>query len=560
MKSGAAMSVGGSRKERIRAMPELVVRSRQGNEFTIPLTERAIKVGRAESCDIVLRNDGEVSREHAELWVGDGQRVMVADLNSKNGTRVDSGEVFRNATRIASKRVFIGEHQIEIRGELPDSNTTVSFTPDVMETVGGTHFFPSSQRLDLNQKRLGLLIGLAERLGGTFDRKQLLEQALDACCEALNFERGLIVLKTLRGEPEMPVTRNMGRDEHGAFKVSRSLINRALVDGERAIVNNPATDLVGNITDSLVRFPICSALCVPILHREEILGVIYGDRITDAGAYKPRDVDFLAAIAQQVGVGLTNLRLAQEQVKTRAFERELDQARTIQRMLLPPAPLVIGGMTIEGFNEPSSAVGGDYFDFFELGDGKVCAIIADVTGHGLAAALIMANLQAAVRVSMGHDTKLPELATRINQLICRNTGAEVFITAIVAVIDSQTGTVDLINAGHPGPLLLGNTVRAWPDDDNSLPLGISPDEKYAVQQIQMGNGTEGLMLYTDGMSEAGAPQSPLLGVEPVVDALAALSDRSTGSVIRLARHMVRKHLNGVPPGDDMTFLAVQFTN
>lgn len=540
-------------------MPQIIVRNRNGGLQTATLARDPIKVGRAEHCQVVLRNDGEVSREHIEIWLGDGGRVMVADLNSKNGTRVDNSEPFRNATRVAQRRVYVGEHEIEIRSDQDDSTQTVVFSLDENQTtMGGTHYFPSSQRLDLNQKRLELLISLGERLGGTFERRQLLEQAIDTCVEALSFERALIALKTARGEPEHPVTRNMQRDENGAFKVSRSLINRALIDGERAIVNNVATDLAGNITESLVRFPICSALCVPIMHKDEILGVVYGDRVTVGATYKPRDVDFFAAIAQQVGVGLVNLRMAQEQLRTQRILAELEHARTIQRLLLPPAPLRSGNVTIEGYNEPSSAVGGDYFDYFEMDDGRVCAIIADVTGHGLPAALLMANLQAAVRVGMTHQTRITELMRRVNRHVCTSTASEVFITAILAVIDVNTGLIEMINAGHPTPLIVGKTVRPLTDEQNSLPLGIDPEDSYHVIHIEPDSHLNGLLLYTDGMSEAAAPNNALLGFEPVAESLASLSDRSAGNLIRSARTVVKRHLDGLAAVDDMTFLAIQF--
>ena len=261
--------------------------------------------------------------------------------------------------------------------------------------MSDTQFFPSTRGFDLNQQRLSLLIQLTERICGVFERKQLLEEALDACCDALGFERGLVVLKTQRGDTELPVARNVQRDETGAFKVSRTLINRALIQGERAIVNNPATDLDGNLSESLVRFPICSALCVPILNRGDVLGAIYGDRITQGSTYSAEDVDFLAAIAQQVGVGITNLKLFKDHAQSQAVYAELQRARVIQQELLPASPLSSGCMKIQGTNEPSSAVSGDYFDYFSLGDDKIGIIIADVTGHGLPAALVMANLQSA---------------------------------------------------------------------------------------------------------------------------------------------------------------------
>lgn len=539
-------------------MAEIEVQSRDGTRTTVQLHNAPIKVGRSESCDIVLRNDGEVSRVHAQLWLNESERVMVADLSSKNGVRVDNGEVFFNATRSARHRIHIGEHVLEILGTRADTPTRIQFAPDDPQDMAGTRFLPSSRGLDLNQMRLGLLMGLGERLSGTFERKQLLVQALDACCEALGFERGLIVLKTQRGETELPVARNMPRDENGAYKVSRTLINRALVDGERAIVNNAATDLAGNITESMVRFPICSALCVPIRHRDEILGVIYGDRVTRSSTYDAPDVDFFAAIAQQVGVGIANLRLLQEQVQAQHVLAELEHARTIQRVLLPSAPLKLGRLSMEGFNQPSSAVSGDYFDYFQLDAHRAGAIIADVTGHGLPSALLMANLQAAVRVAMTPESKLADLASRVNRLICRNTAADVFITAILATVDYKRGIVEMVNAGHPPPLLLGAETRESTASANSLPLGVEPEDTYKVQRIELGEAVDTVFFFTDGLNEAGATTTDLLGLAPVIKAMSELPRRDTAGVIRTARGVVKTHLGGADHNDDMTFLALHF--
>ena len=542
-------------------MPSLVVYNPDGTRrATIQMTKRPIKIGRADTCDIVLRDDAEVSREHAEITVDEQGRVVVTDKGSKNGTRVDEGVTFRDTRRVASHSLRIGEHLIQVLGAPPPApadEPVVTFTPDEHTSASDTQFFPSSRGLDLSQQRLALLIQLSERIGGVFDRKQLLEQALDACCEALGFERGLIALKTQRGDTELPVTHNVERDETGAYKVSRTLINRALVEGERAIVNNPATDLVGSLSDSLVRFPICSALCVPILYRAEILGVLYGDRITQASTYQPGDVDFLAAIAQQVGNGLANLRLFQEHVRSQRVYAELEQAREIQRRLLPAAPLQIGQITIEGYNQASSAVSGDYFDYFDLEDGRVGFIIADVTGHGLPAALMMANLQSAIRVALSADLGLPELATRVNQLICRNTASHVFITAILGTTDSRSGLVEYVGAGHPCPLLLGGETVDTPENRNSLPLGVNPDEPYEVIRIEPDGRTEAILFYTDGLVEATGCDGLILGLKPIADALAELSDHHPATVIRTAREVVRSHLGSLANMDDMTLLAVR---
>ncbi|RMF84878.1 MAG: GAF domain-containing protein, partial [Planctomycetota bacterium] len=505
-------------------MPQLEIRSPTGERSTIELTERPIRFGRADECDVVLRHDAEVSRVHAEVRLDPDGRILVIDKGSKNGTRVDEGEVFRGASSFASRTIRIGEHEIAIIGAAAPAAVEAGaagalFSAEPVGGMGDTQFFPSTRGFDLNQQRLSLLIRLTERIGGVFERKQLLEEALDACCDALGFERGLVVLKTQRGDTELPVSRNMQRDETGAFKVSRTIINRALLHGERAVVNNPATDLEGNLSESLMRFPICSALCVPIMNRNEILGVMYGDRITQGSIYTPADVDFLAAIAQQVGVGLTNLQLFREHMRSQAMYAELERARVIQRNLLPAAPLLLGRAAMHGFNEPSSEVSGDYFDYFALDQDRIGFIIADVTGHGLPAALIMANVQAAVRVALSGDADLVRLAERVNRLLCSNTSTSVFITGILGILDARSGDVQFVCAGHPGPLLIGDGDVQEHDGLGSLPLGIDPEERFGVQSLSIAGSHPTMMFYTDGLIEAEDGGGRLLGVQAVAEAL-----------------------------------------
>jgi sigma-B regulation protein RsbU (phosphoserine phosphatase) len=538
-------------------MPTIIIQRPSGEETTVELSESPIRFGRAEDCDYVLRQDAEISRFHAEIWLDEKGRIVVADKGSKNGTRVDERDAFRDDTRIAQNTVKIGEHVIRI---LPQPGAApVAFAADDATQMRDTQFFPSSRGLDLNQQRLQLLIELTERIGGVFDRKQLLEQALDACCSALGFERGLIVLRTERGDTELPISRNMPRDETGAFKVSRTLINRALVQGERAVVNNPATDFEGNLTESLIRFPICSALCVPILNRDEILGCVYGDRITQGATYTPADVDFLAAIAKHVGVGLANLRLFRTHAQTQAVQAELQRARKIQKNLLPAQRFESAGIMFQGYNEPSSEVSGDYFDYFPIDDDRAGFIIADVTGHGLPAALVMANLQSAVRVALTGVSDLRELAKRVNKVICRNTSSSVFVTAILGTVNARTGVAEYVNAGHPAPISVGQSgARLCEDDNSSLPLGIDPDETFRLSRLEPTPGHNAFVFYTDGFNEAMNHAGDLLGIAPIIERIAQLETTTTDNLIRCVREVVRDYLDGQPAGDDMTLLAITF--
>ena len=541
-------------------MPELVLVLPGGLARRVTLSQNPVTIGRSDACDLRLPSD-EVSRVHAEVWLDESGRVLVADKRSKNGTRVDAGEPFRNAVRTAQRVIRIGEYEISVVGAAADTDDTpIRFQPDVPDRAGETNYFPSSRPLDfaLSHRRLELLMGLTERIGGAFERKQLLEQALAACCEALEFERGMIVLKTPRGEPELPITRNVQRDETGAYTVSRTLINKALVHGECAVVNDLAVDLAGNITESLVRFPIRSALCVPILHRSEILGVIYGDRVTQAAKYREQDVAFLAAIAQQVGVGIANLRLVQEHLRAQKIYLELEQARAIQRRLFPPGALERGPHILAGHNEPCDAVGGDYFDYFDLGTGHVGLIIADVVGHGLPAALIMANLKGAVRIALSADAPLADVATRLNRLVSSHNDASVYVTAIIGRLDLATGILEFVNAGHPGPVLLYDSRCGRISDGLAFALGMFPDTRFEVQRIDPSDGLEAVLFYTDGLVEASNTAGQMLDLDPVLQRLQTLPERTSATVLRSTLALVNRHLSGVKNADDLTLMVLQY--
>lgn len=544
-------------------MASLVTRLDDGREVTIPLGNRPVRIGRAATCEIVLRNDAEVSRVHAEVWLDEHGTVLVQDT-SKNGTRVDEGEVFLNSRRPAQRSIRISDYEIRIlnavAGPSPDGGDGTRFLAEAPGPEARTQYFPTADRYDLNEQRLRLLMELVERLGGAFERKTLLEQALSAVCEALHFDRGLIVLRTQRGDSAEPVARNVQKDATGTYMVSRKIINPALLDGKLVKVDDVSKDMAGNMSESLVRFPIHSAICAPILHRGEILGAIYGDRISQAQAYQDQDVAFLAAIAQQVGLGLANLRLFQEYVKSQKVYAQLDDARLIQQQFLPRRPLTLGGVTLEGFNQPSSIVGGDLFDYFALDGERAGIVVADVTGHGLPAALLMANLQSAFRVGLAADANLLVLAASLNRLVCANTAPGVFITAILGVLDARRGVIEYINAGHPNPLAISAERAMSPAPDaeiNSLPLGIHPQETFTLQRMELG-GLKAALFYTDGLSEAANPAGQLLGCDPVGALLCRLPEHDTAAILAAARAAVLQHLANVPPTDDMTLLAANF--
>lgn len=522
----------------------------------IILTDAPTLFGRAAECDETVA-DTEVSRQHFEAWLDEEGRVVVRDLGSKNGTIVDGAELPRHVAKQVQRSILLGGHELQLAvpaaGFRSDDESTTNFGPEREDAAADVTAFPSSYGLNLSQARLEQLMELLQTItGGAIERRQLLEQAMDVCMNEFGFERGLIALKTERGETESPVLRNVRPDQ-----VSRTFVNRALFDGERTVVNDAANELA-DITQSVVAQEICSALCVPIQYRDEILGVIYGDRrTTHTRRYHRADVDFLAAVAQQVGVGVANLRMVEQHVRLKELERERRRARTLQLDLLPKRAFERGVLRIVGYNEASEDVSGDYYDYFPLDERRCAFVVADVSGHGLDAALLAANLQAAVHLILPDDRPLPELVAKINRLICKNTSTGRFITGIIGAIDTETGEVAYVCCGHPQPLHVGEDGVRQLTGEHSFMLGFEPEDTYELNKVTSHEAPGVFLLFTDGLFEAQSEAGHELGLEAIFDTLKQHPATDGSEVIGHVREVVSKHLGRNKNGDDLTLLTLE---
>jgi serine phosphatase RsbU (regulator of sigma subunit) len=326
--------------------------------------------------------------------------------------------------------------------------------------------------------------------------------------------------------------------------------------GERCIINDPAIDMV-DPTMSMAEYHIRSAMCVPILYRDEILGVIYGDRVRTSTTYQQDDVDFLAGLARQLSVGLVNARLLAEHEEKLHLENEIALARRIQTDLYPHEPLDTETVYVTGTNRPGRQVSGDYFDVVPLDDGRIAVVMADVVGKGVAAALLTANLQAAVRVTLPLGLTLPEMVERWNRLIHANTDVTKFITALIGILDPARNRFEYVAAGHFPPFLIepGGAVRELPVE-RGLPLGIDPTEIYVAKTAEIPPRAM-LFLYTDGVTEALCTDDTLYGSDRFVAVLQRHAGAEPAALVAAVEQSVADFVGDAPQSDDITLMVIQ---
>lgn len=534
------------------AVAELFIRLSDGRSLRRSLSGSSQTIGRDATCDIPI-DDPSTSRRHARFYLT-AEGFMVEDLGSKNGTLVNDSPCSNQLLKDGDE-ILVGSVAVLFSESGVHTSTSVVIEDDA-PTEHATKYASSKKRLLLSQRRLEMIYELSERLTTLQSLDRLVEDALAICFETLHFERGAVGIWRMNQRTlDWPVVRNL-RGAGGELTISRTLLNRALEHGERATftASGPSVDP----TVSIVQHGIRSAMCVPLTHKDQILGVIYGDRLSTSQPYTQEDVDFLAGIAQLTCIGLVNARLLEEQRQMVRIKHDLDLARSIQNGLLPKDLPNREVIHVAALNEPGQRVSGDYYDVIERPDGRLWCVIADVSGEGIAAALLMANLQAAVRVTIDEFDDPGQLLARWNRLICRNTEPSKFITCLCALLDPASRELRFASAGHFPPMLLySDGVDELPVGEAAFPLGMTPDAEFRTQVGTPRTTPVLAFTYTDGVIEAMNAEAKPFGRDRLLEVLREHREVNPSGLIKQVRKAVTQFVGGAEPSDDITMLAAR---
>lgn len=539
-------------------MLQLQIQYPDGRRDALELKGDEWLIGRDESCEVPL-DDAATSRRHARLYRDPQGRIWIQDLQSKNGTFLNERGV-SSAEITPRDRLAVGG--CVMRVIIPEKPSIVLRDTAGSMTHATTNAWGRDQRVALAQRRLESLYELNERLTGRFDRDDLLSELLDICIDHLRFERAGVAVWS--GEPAAPpqwvLIRNLRDGAEAEIHLSRSIVDRALHHGERILI----TDTSGKDFDptaSMIASNIRSAMCVPMEYHDRVRGVIYGDRVSSAGGYTREDIDYFAALGRLGAMGLANVQLVEEMQQRQRAEMQLQLAREIQAQLFPAEPLAEQGLRIAALNDPGQKVSGDYYDYFVRPDGLIAVIIADVAGKGAPAAMLMANLQAAVHVTLAHEADLIKVVGVLNRLICRNVRDSKFITGIFGLLDPAKRVFTYVNAGHLGPYLIhesrGDDRVEKIQPDATLPLGIEENEPYTLQRIEFGTGPTTLLLYTDGVPDAENPQGQQFGEARFAECIAAGAGEQPEELVTRLRRSIKQFARNHPQTDDITLAAVR---
>lgn len=299
---------------------------------------------------------------------------------------------------------------------------------------------------------------------------------------------------------------------------------------------------------------------VAIRSSDEIVGLVALGARPGGLRYAPDDLDFAEALVAQAAVALENAWHFRETLEKRKIEKELELAADIQRRLLPAALPKVAGIEAFAKSRPARHVGGDYYDVVPIdGAGETTPhlyCVADVSGKGIAASLLMSNFQASLRALTSPERSLPETARRMNELIHASTAVNKFVTAIFVAIDPVSGRVRYVNAGHNDGFVLRADGSVERLKACGLAVGLMPGRTYTEGETTLHDG-DLVALYSDGVTEANDPDENEWGDDHFIECLRAHENESVEEMVGHLYEEIDRYAGTAPQYDDITLMIIR---
>jgi serine phosphatase RsbU (regulator of sigma subunit)/pSer/pThr/pTyr-binding forkhead associated (FHA) protein len=517
-------------------------------QLTLPVEN--ITLGRASDCTIPIK-DRFLSRRHAEI-LNERGTWYVRDCGSVNGTTLNGVKLIETSLLHPGDRIGLGDSEVVFHS---DETTSQFIAVDTDSHATNLAISVDGDEKERSNEKTQILSTLALEFLADRPMAELFDFILDRVVFLLRPTRAAIALL---GDDRVSFAnvklRRLDATESNDLAISRTLL-REVVDGRKVVsyFDTEQNDKFAR-AQSIIAQRIRSAVCAPLLVADAVLGVLYIDYTSARGVVAEDDVRLLAQIARFAAVTLERTRLREEAFAKAKIDEELRTAYTIQRRLLPDALPEIAGYRFAGANRPCKTVSGDYYDVVVRPDGRIYFVIADVSGKGITAALVMSSVATAFAIFTRHDPTPADLLRDINETLAPKTSPSKFVTMVAGVLDPATGIVSFANAGHVSPLLVSkNGVEAMHSTD--IVVGILPNAQYRNQSLTLAAG-DSLVLFTDGVTEAENIAEEQLGLDPVCEMLRTMHGSDAGAILDTIDTHVHEFIGEVPAGDDVTMLAM----
>lgn len=566
----------------------LIIRSPGLPSRTVWLNQPKQTIGRSSRADINI-TDSFASRIHAVLEQR-GDDFWLTDLGSQNGTYFNEARVTRELEMHPGDRIRIGETELLFCKESADggasARTSVIFSNEVGSnpelTLGpepgmrmsrvlaqSTQLISEKQLqkqvakefLDNAQKRD--LLGLVTKVGlmlSDWSLDQLQENILDIVFENIQAERGFLLL-TSANSTELTCNVARFRVPPADGSVPEVSISRHISDlvmqQQSVLTSNAQQDSRFAGAQSIVLSGMRSCMAVPLALREQVLGMIYVDNPYEQ-RFSENDLTVVTTIASVAAIKVEQARFLAEHLEKQRLEQELEVAASIQKRILPQEPPTIDNLEIIGVNIPCHTVGGDYYDFVLGNHDQLGFCIADVSGKGIPAALLVSTLQATFRATIEHQD-LVEAITRINKVIVRSTPSYNYITFFYGWLHKKSRLFTTINAGHNSPIVIRNNGKVTRLEKGGFCLGMFERAQYEFEETYLEDG-DIVCLYTDGVTEAANLKEEEFGEERLINLLQENRALSLDELSKRLYRAIEDFVGEAPQHDDLTYVLFRLSS
>ena len=521
---------------------------------TVPVDKHLFLIGRRTAADLQLVN-ADVSREHAEI-ARDGANFMLRDRGSRYGTFVNGEQV--------TERML--EHGDRIRLGRTDAIELVFMTDASSAThVSGLREIGS----DADLRQMAAILNGLRALGSGRVLEEVLTLVLDSALEVTKAERGFVMLARPDGELEFKTARGRGRITlpGTSFTTSAKIPREVFQTGESRIVGDLMEGNLAGQHDGTIAIGIRHVLCVPLsVHpmaagpdqgiAARVIGVLYLDGRERTTILSQQTRSSLEAFATQAALAIESARLYAEAAEKARIERDLLVAAQIQQALLPTGSFETPFVDLAASSLPCRTVGGDFFDYLELGTRGFGFGLGDVAGKGAPAALLAAAVQSNFIAQAPVSADPADTLTRVNNALLRRAIEARFATMFHGVVDPD-GHLSYSNGGQEPPLVLqANGGMSWLEAGGPV-LGLLPGATYEFDSMLLKPG-DLVVICSDGVTEARNAAGEEFGRERLIETMAGCHGGKPEEVLERLFEAVRVFSQGTPQGDDITGLVLRY--
>lgn len=415
-------------------------------------------------------------------------------------------------------------------------------------------------RLKAAIEELAILNDISTAINSTMSLEQIIELIVQKCIKHLKVEQGTVTLLEA-DEQDTPFRTIMRKADKSRdflpYHLDTQLTGWMLLNRKPLMINDMKNDDHFKAVHTEEN-PIQLLLSVPLLLKGRIIGSLNVFNKLNDERFTEADERLLTIIATQSAQVIENARLYKEEQSLIHMREEMRMAYNIQMDLLPKEAPTIEGYDIAGKSIPAKTVGGDYFDFLEIGQHRLALCLGDVSGKGMPAALLMSNLQATLRGQTKQNLSPKDCLERSNELLFKSTDSSKFATLFYGIIDSNKHILTYCNAGHNFPFLHKKNNELLRLETGGLILGAMEGSSYEEESLAFEPG-DFLVIFSDGISEALDNNNVEFSEEKIDDIAKENLAASAYDLISKIIAAVQKHTGDLPQTDDMTIVVIKRT-